>query len=66
MSERIAQLMKEKKNLNANVDFYSGDGLPLVRHSDRSFHARSSPSRAAPAGALTCSSSSKTIAFIAR
>src|SRR4051794_4543721 len=23
MSERIAQLMKEKKNLNANVDFYS-------------------------------------------
>jgi len=24
MSERIAQLMKEKKNLNANVDFYSG------------------------------------------
>jgi citrate synthase len=23
MSERIAQIMKEKKNLNANVDFYS-------------------------------------------
>jgi len=23
MSERIAQLMKEKKDLNANVDFYS-------------------------------------------
>ena len=23
MSERIAELMKEKKNLNANVDFYS-------------------------------------------
>jgi citrate synthase len=23
MSERIAQLMKERKNLNANVDFYS-------------------------------------------
>src|SRR5256886_5068601 len=26
MSERIAQLMKEKKNLNANVDFYSATG----------------------------------------
>ena len=24
MSERIAELMKQKKNLNANVDFYSG------------------------------------------
>ena len=33
MSERIAQLVKEKKNLNANVDFYSATvyyslGLP--------------------------------------
>jgi citrate synthase len=33
MSERIAQLMQEKKNLNANVDFYSATvyhslGLP--------------------------------------
>src|SRR5947208_8621003 len=26
MSERIAELMKEKKNLNANVDFYSSIG----------------------------------------
>ena len=34
MSERIAELMKEKKNLNANVDFYSAStyyslGIPI-------------------------------------
>ena len=38
MSERIAQLMKEKKNLNANVDFYSATVYYSLGHPDRSVH----------------------------
>ena len=43
MSERIAELMLEKKNLNANVDF-TGHRLLLAGYPHRPVHP-SSPSR---------------------
>jgi citrate synthase len=39
MSERIAQLMKERKNLNAERRFLLGDRLLLARDSDRPVHS---------------------------
>ncbi len=39
MSERIAELMKEKKEPQRQRRFLFGDGLSFVRNSDGSFHA---------------------------
>jgi len=64
MSEKIAALMKERKGLNANVDFYSATvyyslGIPT------DMFTPSSPSPAPPDGRATSSSSWRTIASTA-
>ena len=66
MSERIAQLMKEKKNLNANVDFYSATvyyslGIPTDLFTPDLRHRA-----LLPAGARTSSSNSRTTASTVR
>jgi citrate synthase len=65
MSERIAQLMKEKKNLNANVDFYSATvyyslGIPTDLFTPSSRSARCA------AGAPTSSNSWRITGSIVR
>ena len=52
MSERIAELMLEKKNLNANVDFYSAT-VYYLWISQPTCSRPSSPSRGRPAGPPT-------------
>lgn len=48
MSERIAKLVRERKGLNANVDFYSAIGLLQHRHSHPGCLRPFSPSPAVP------------------
>ncbi len=66
MSERIATLMKEKKGLNANVDFYSATVYYSLGSADGPVHARSLPSRARRAGRRTSSNSLPTTGSTAR
>ena len=54
MSERIAELMLKKKNLHANVDFYSATVYLFARHPDRACLPRSSPFRGPSAGTCAC------------
>ncbi len=66
MSERIATIMKERKGLNANVDFYSATCTTTRSASRPTCSPRSLPSRAPAAGLLTSSSSSRTTASTVR
>jgi len=64
MSERIAEIVKKEKNLNANVDFYSATvyyslGIPT------DLFTRFSPSPAPRVGPAISSSSSRTTRFSA-
>ena len=62
MSERIAEIMLKRKKSQRECRFLFRHRLLLARHSDRSVHSRSSPSRAPPAGRPTFSNNLPTTA----
>jgi citrate synthase len=66
MSQRIEQLMLEKKGMHPKRRFLLGVDLLPDGHPARSVHARSSPSAASQAGPATSSNNTRTTSSSAR